>query len=60
MKAGPTIFVIDDDISIRQALENLIKSVGWNVRTFKNAQDFLHNGGIDAPGCLILDVRLPD
>jgi len=59
MKADPTIFVIDDDVSIRQALESLIKSVGWNVRTFKNAQDFLQNGEIDAPGCLILDVRLP-
>jgi FixJ family two-component response regulator len=59
MKADPTIFVIDDDVSVRQALESLIKSVGWQVRTFKNAPDFLHSGEIDAPGCLILDVRLP-
>jgi len=58
-QADPTIFVIDDDVSIRQGLESLIKSVGWKVRTFKNAQDFLHSGEIDAPGCLILDVRLP-
>ena len=58
-QADPTIFVIDDDVSIRQALESLIKSVGWQVRTFKNAQNFLASGDIDAPGCLILDVRLP-
>ena len=58
-QADPTIFVIDDDVSIRRALESLIKSVGWQVRTFKNAQDFLRSVDIDAPGCLILDVRLP-
>jgi len=58
-EAEPTIFVIDDDPSVRQALESLIKSVGWRVRTYGSAQQFLGSGQLDAPGCLVLDVRLP-
>ena len=58
-EAEPTIFVIDDDPSVRQALESLIKSVGWRVRTYGSAQEFLGSGQLDAPGCLVLDVRLP-
>ena len=58
-EAEPTIFVIDDDQSVRQALESLIKSVGWRVRTYGSAQQFLGSGQLDAPGCLVLDVRLP-
>jgi FixJ family two-component response regulator len=58
-EAEPTIFVIDDDLSVRQALASLLKSVGWHVQTFRSAQDFLRSGELDAPGCLVLDVRLP-
>src|SRR2546422_1324244 len=58
-EAEPTIFVIDDDPSVRQALESLLTSVGWRVRTYGSAQQFLGSGQLDAPGCLVLDVRLP-
>ena len=44
---------------MRQALESLIKSIGWHVRAYASAQDFLATDKLDAPGCLVLDVRLP-
>ncbi len=53
------VFVIDDDESIREALQSLIRSVGLNVETFAAAQDFLHGPRPDMPSCLILDVRMP-
>ena len=53
------VFVVDDDISIREALTNLFRSVGLNVQTFETAQEFLPSKRPDAPGCLVLDVRLP-
>jgi FixJ family two-component response regulator len=52
-------FVVDDDVSMREALRNLLRSVGVEVETFKTAQEFLSTRRPDAPGCLILDVRLP-
>ena len=55
----PTIFVIDDDPSVRSSLERLLRSVGLDVRTFASAQEFLHGGPPEAPGCLVLDVRMP-
>jgi FixJ family two-component response regulator len=58
-KADPVIFVVDDDPSVRIALERLIKSVGFRVQTFDTAQSFLNAVPCDAPSCLILDVRLP-
>jgi RNA polymerase sigma factor (sigma-70 family) len=54
----PTVFVIDDDRSVREALKTLIDSVGLRVETFASAQEFLQCCS-DAPGCLVLDVRLP-
>lgn len=54
-----TVFVVDDDASMREALKNLLRSVGHEVETFGNAQEFLSSYRSDAPGCLILDVRLP-
>src|SRR5580704_8568878 len=60
MADGPAVvFVIDDDPSMRGALEDLIGSVGLQVRAFASPQDFLHSKLPDAPGCLVLDVRLP-
>ena len=54
-----TIFVVDDDESVRQALKSLISSVGLRVTTFSTAREFLQSCCPDVPGCLVLDVRLP-
>jgi len=53
------VYVLDDDPGIRESLDSLIRSVGLAVRTFASAHDFLHSKPADAPGCLVLDVRLP-
>jgi FixJ family two-component response regulator len=55
----PTIFVVDDDTSMREALRNLFRSVGLDVQTFSSAQEFLSSQSSKAAGCLVLDVRLP-
>jgi len=55
----PIVFIVDDDISLRDSLEDLLRSVGLGVRTFGSAQEFLQSQRPDAPGCLVLDVRLP-
>jgi FixJ family two-component response regulator len=54
------VFVVDDDVSVREALEGLIKSAGWRVGTFASAQEFLSHSRTDAPSCLVLDIELPD
>ena len=54
------VFIVDDDIGVRKALTNLIRSVGLKVEAFGSAQEFLSSRRQDAPGCLVLDVRLPD
>jgi FixJ family two-component response regulator len=53
------VFVVDDDSSMRAALEDLVRTVGLEVRTFAAPQQFLQCKPPDAPGCLVLDVRLP-
>jgi FixJ family two-component response regulator len=53
------VFVIDDDPSMRLALEDLVSTVGLEVRAFAAPQEFLQSKPSDAPGCLVLDVRLP-
>jgi FixJ family two-component response regulator len=53
------VFVVDDDASIRGALNNLIASVGLDVQVFASPQDFLQSKRPDAPACLVLDVRMP-
>jgi FixJ family two-component response regulator len=55
----PVVFVVDDDSSLRHALANLFRSVGLRVETFSSAREFLAGPRPDAPGCLVLDVRLP-
>jgi FixJ family two-component response regulator len=55
----PIVFVVDDDASIRDALRNLFRSTGLRVETYDSAQAFLASRGLDVPGCLVLDVRLP-
>jgi FixJ family two-component response regulator len=56
---GPTVFVVDDDPSIREALTSLIRSVGLGVEVFTTAQEFLAYQRPNAPCCLVLDVRMP-
>ncbi|MBI4903898.1 MAG: response regulator transcription factor [Acidobacteria bacterium] len=56
----PVVYVVDDDVSIREALENLLRSVGLKVETFGTARDFLSSQRPDVAGCLVLDVRLPN
>ncbi len=58
-KAEPTVFVIDDDGSIREALKDLLESVGLRVETFASAPEFLQSSHSDAPSCLVLDIRMP-
>jgi two-component system response regulator TtrR len=53
------VFVVDDDPSMRRSLESLLRSVGHDVRLFSSAPEFMQAVRNDAPGCLVLDVRLP-
>jgi FixJ family two-component response regulator len=53
------VYIIDDDVSVREGLEDLLQSVGLAARSFGSTQDFLKNSRADVPGCIILDVRLP-
>lgn len=55
----PVVYVVDDDQSIREALEDLLTSVGLRVETFGSIQAFLDREPSDAPSCLVLDVRMP-
>jgi FixJ family two-component response regulator len=59
MGTKPTIFIVDDDPSIRLALENLISSTGQPAEVFATAQDFLRECPRDPAGCLVLDVQMP-
>ena len=56
----PIVFVVDDDISVRESLELLIRFAGWQPELFASAEEFLAHPRILAPSCLILDVSLPD
>lgn len=56
----PIVFVVDDDISVREALEALIRSEGFETETFASAEAFLARPRVFAPSCLVLDVTLPD
>jgi FixJ family two-component response regulator len=58
-KDQPTVFVIDDDPSVRDAIKGTVRSVGLRAETFESPQEFLRNGPPSGPGCLVLDVRLP-
>jgi FixJ family two-component response regulator len=53
------VFIVDDDPSIRDTLQDLLRSVGLDARVFKSTQEFLASSRPDAPSCLVLDVRLP-
>ena len=56
----PIVFVVDDDISVRESLESLIRFAGWQPQTFACAQEFLSRPRLFVPSCLVLDIALPD
>jgi FixJ family two-component response regulator len=58
-KIDPIVFVVDDDAAVRDAIKNLLESVGIHVQTFASSAEFMARTAAEAPGCLILDVRLP-
>ena len=58
-EAAPVVFVVDDDPSVRRAIQRLVESVGLQVELFGSAQEFLRSERPNAPSCLVLDVRLP-
>jgi len=59
LSATPIVFVVDDDPSVREALESLIVQAGWRAQVFESAQDFLSFPRAVVPSCLVLDVTLP-
>jgi FixJ family two-component response regulator len=59
LQAMPIVFVVDDDVSVRESLELLIRCTGWQAETFSSANDFLARPRTFVPSCLVLDVSLP-
>jgi FixJ family two-component response regulator len=59
VETAPTVFVVDDDISVRESVESLIHSRGWSPETFTSADEFLARPLLLAPSCLVLDFSLP-
>ncbi len=57
---APLVFVVDDDVSVRESLELLVRDAGWQPRTFESAQEFLCYPRVLVPSCLVLDVYLPN
>jgi FixJ family two-component response regulator len=57
---SPLVYIVDDDISVRESIESLVEQAGWRSETFSSAQDFLARPRVNRPCCLILDVGLPD
>jgi FixJ family two-component response regulator len=56
---APIVFIVDDDISVRESLELLIRTQGWQAETFESAKQFLDRPSVLAPSCLVLDFSLP-
>jgi FixJ family two-component response regulator len=54
-----SVFIVDDDLSVRRALERLLRVAGYKVETFVSARDFLERGDCSRAACLVLDVRMP-
>jgi FixJ family two-component response regulator len=57
--ASPIVFVVDDDVSVRESLELLIQNEGWRPESFESAQEFLDRPRVLVPSCLVLDISLP-
>src|SRR5687767_10986916 len=60
MSEGPIVFVVDDDVRVRDALSSLLEAAGLDVAVFASAAEFLEADKPDAPACLVLDLELPD
>jgi FixJ family two-component response regulator len=60
MAAKPTVFVVDDDISVRESLELLIRDQGWEPLLFESARGFMTRRSVSVPSCVVLDVNLPE
>jgi two-component system, LuxR family, response regulator FixJ len=58
--AAPTVYVVDDDDGMRRALDALLSTVGYKTAVFSRPSEFLANFKTDSPGCLVLDIRMPD
>jgi FixJ family two-component response regulator len=58
-EALPTVFIVDDDRGLRQAIQDLVESVGLRAESFASGEDFLRTKRMNRPSCLVLDVRLP-
>jgi FixJ family two-component response regulator len=59
MEPPAIVYIVDDDLDVREALDSLVRSVGLGSRTFSSAREFLSGERPDVPGCLVLDVRMP-
>jgi len=59
MKGAATVFIVDDDPSIRRSLERLVRADGYRVQTFVSAREFLERADMKKPDCLVVDVRMP-
>jgi FixJ family two-component response regulator len=59
LETAPIVFVVDDDVSVRESLESLIRCAGWHPELFESAEEFLSHPLPPAPSCLVLDVGLP-
>jgi FixJ family two-component response regulator len=60
VQASPIVFVVDDDVSVRESLESLFQGEGWHTEVFASAQEFLAYPKVAGPCCVVLDVSLPD
>ena len=58
-REAAAVYVVDDDVSVRESLRSLLRSVGLNVETFSTAEEFFASERPSSPGCLVLDVRMP-
>ncbi len=59
LSASSVVFIVDDDISVRESLESMVRQAGWNPQTYSTAQEFLDRQKESVPSCLVLDVSLP-
>jgi FixJ family two-component response regulator len=57
---APTVYVVDDDDGMRRALDTLLNTVGYKTAVFARPSEFLAHFNTDAPGCLVLDIRMPE
>ena len=60
LKTNAVISIVDDDESVRNSLQRLLRSMGFEVKTFPSAIEFLHQGSLNKYGCVIADVRMPE